>query len=65
MSRRSNASIGEDCRVRVPPTPRHARSVMASRADEVVTPDCIETFQRDGAVVLRGLLTPGEVEVLK
>ena len=38
---------------------------MASRADEVVTADCIETFQRDGAVVLRGLLTPGEVEVLK
>lgn len=41
------------------------RQALAARAAAVVTPALVADFQRDGAVCLRGLLSPAEVAVLQ
>ena len=38
---------------------------LAQRADAVLTPALIDAFARDGAVCLRGLLSPDEVALLR
>jgi ectoine hydroxylase-related dioxygenase (phytanoyl-CoA dioxygenase family) len=40
-------------------------ATFAERARAVVTPELIEAYQRDGAVVLRGILNAAEVETLQ
>lgn len=42
-----------------------SRHTLAARAAAVVTPALVADFQRDGAVCLRGLLSPAEVAVLQ
>jgi hypothetical protein len=42
-----------------------AAAVTAAHAQAVVTQGCINAFARDGAVVLRKLLTPVEVDTLR
>jgi hypothetical protein len=42
----------------------NSRTVVAERAAAVATPDVVAAFERDGAVCLRGVLAPAEVQRL-
>jgi ectoine hydroxylase-related dioxygenase (phytanoyl-CoA dioxygenase family) len=50
--------------VPVAPIAPIARATFAERADSLATPELVAAYQRDGAVCLRGALTPAEAQRL-